>query len=408
MTSEVIRGRVSTTPSVGRERLSRRAIVTAALAAGLTVPLGLAGRARAAAVTGPVRLVLPAPSGPIPIGTVPLRLVDRSRPDPIAGPGHFRELMVSVWYPAREVARYPRARWLADAPTRALLTAAGFPADTAAAPLTAGHVGAPVRRAGGRLPVVVFSHGAHDHRAHNTIVVQELASHGYVVVTVDHTYDAFVEFPDGRLTVPIRDGPHSLGARDFAADIPFVLDRIDDLVDGRNPDAGGKPLPAGLRGAPDPRRVGMFGASKGGTATALVMGADPRVRAGLSLDAPMEPLVTTDLDRPFMMMTAEFTRAEPPVAQFWSHLTGWKLNIQADGAHHPSYGDYQVLLPQVAAAVGMSDEELRDRIGTLDPARSVRIQQAYPVAFLDLHLRHRRQRLLEGPCAAFPEVRFIP
>jgi hypothetical protein len=61
----------------------------------------------------------------------------------------------------------------------------------------------------------------------------------------------------------------------------------------------------------------MFGWSKGATATALVMGDDQRVRAGLSFDGPMEsdPPVTT-LDRPFMLMTEEFTRAaEPSVAE---------------------------------------------------------------------------------------------
>ncbi|MCW3814162.1 hypothetical protein ONA91_06795 [Micromonospora sp. DR5-3] len=56
----------------------------------------------------------------------------------------------------------------------------------------------------------------------------------------------------------------------------------------------------------------------------------------------------------------------------------------------------------------MSDEDLASWVGTLDPARAVRIQQAYPLAFFDLHLRHRRQRLLNGPNPAFPEVRFVP
>lgn len=386
-------------------RLSRRSILTTALAAGLAVPLGSPDRAGASA--GPRRSHLPAPTGPFPIGTVPLHLVDRSRPDPVAGPGHHRELMASVWYPARDVARYPRARWLSDAPMRALLAYYEFPADAIPAPRTAGHVGAPVRTSGGRMPVVVFSHGAHDHRADHTIMVQELASHGYVVVTVDHTLDAFVEFPDGRLAVP-TDGEYSLGAADFAADIPFILDRIEDLAAGRNPDVEHRPLPAGLPGALDLRRIGMFGWSKGGTATALVMLEDRRIRAGLAIDGPMEPLIETDLDRPFMLMTAEFTRAEPPVAQLWSHLTGWRLNIQAEGAAHLSYGDYEAIVPQLAVAVGMSDEELQGWIGTLDPARAVRIQQAYPLAFFDLHLRHQRQRLLEGPSRAFPEVQFIP
>jgi hypothetical protein len=56
----------------------------------------------------------------------------------------------------------------------------------------------------------------------------------------------------------------------------------------------------------------------------------------------------------------------------------------------------------------MSDEDLAGWIGTLNPAGAVRIQQAYPLAFFDLHLRHRRQRLLEGPSRTFPEMRFLP
>ncbi|GHI05054.1 acetylhydrolase [Streptomyces cellostaticus] len=391
------------TASIGRTPLTRRAV----LAGAVVLPLGLASHTSAAAVTrSPAQLTLPAPTGPYPVGTVSLHLVDGSRPDPVAGPGHHRALMAGVWYPARDVGRYPLAPWTSPAVTRALLTAADFPADVAVAPLTAGHQSAPVRRTRRRLPVIVFSHGAHDHRADTTIVVQELASHGYVVVTVDHTYDAFSEFPDGRLTVPL-DHP-ALGPRDFATDIRFVLDRIEDLAAGRNPDAGHRPLPAGLCNALDPHRIGMFGWSKGATATAFVMSEDQRVRAGLSFDGPMQPMITTDLDRPFMLMTAAYPRAtQPSVAEFWSHLRGWRLNVQAEGAVHSSYCDVQVLIPQLAPALGMSDADLQSWIGTLDPARAVRIQQAYPLAFFDLHLR-RRGHLLDGPSAAFPEVKFIP
>jgi hypothetical protein len=109
-----------------------------------------------------------------------------------------------------------------------------------------------------------------------------------------------------------------------------------------------------------------------------------------------------------MLMTAEYTRiAEPSVEQFWSHLHGWRLNVHADGALHGAYCDHQWLLPQMATIIGMSDEELAGWIGTLDPARAVRIQRAYPLAFFDLHLRHRGH-LLNSPNPALPEVRFIP
>jgi predicted dienelactone hydrolase len=385
--------------------LTRRHLLTAALATGVAVPFAGADPGWAA----PARLTLPAPTGRHPVGTVSLHLVDRSRPDPVAGPGHHRELMVSVWYPAaRDARRAQIAEWLGAAPLRALLTANGFDAGAAAAPLTAAHEAAPLIRTAGRQPVIVFSHGAGGHRSETTIVVQELASHGYVVVTVDHTYDAFTEFPGGRLSVPDDDLPTT--PWDHVDDIRFVLDCVEGLAAGRNPDAGRRPMPAGLGAALDTRRIGMFGWSKGATATALVMNTDRRVRAGLSFDGPMEsaPLVT-QLDRPFMLMTAEFSRAaEPAVERFWSLLHGWRLNVQADGALHGGYCDHQWLIPQLARITGMSDEELAGWIGTLNPGSAVRIQQAYPLAFFDLHLRHRRQRLLEGPSRTFPEMRFLP
>jgi predicted dienelactone hydrolase len=249
--------------------LTRRHLLTAALAVGVAAPFVDA----APGWPAPARITLPPPTGPHSVGTVSLHLVDRSRPDPVAGPGHHRELMISVWYPAtRDARRCPVAPWLAAAPMRALLAANGFAADAAAAPRTAAHEGCPAMRMPGGRPVIVFSHGAGGHRSETTIVVQELTSHGYIVVTVDHTYDAFTEFPGGRLSVPDDDLP--VTPWDHVDDIRFVLDRIEDLAAGRNPDAERRPLPAGLSAALDLRRIGMFGWSKGATATALVMNTD--------------------------------------------------------------------------------------------------------------------------------------
>ncbi|MFI1994947.1 alpha/beta hydrolase family protein [Actinoplanes sp. NPDC020271] len=376
--------------------LSRRRLLAAALATGIAVPLAGARGEAAAAAPGPARLTLPVPTGPHRIGTVSLHLADRRR-----------DLMVSLWYPTgRDTRRHPPAPWMSAAPLRALLEANGFDPDIATAPRTAGHDGAPVLRTSGRLPVVVYSHGAGGHRSETTIAVQELASHGYLVVTVDHA-DGYTEFPGGRLAVPDDDMP--VTPWDHTDDIRFVLDRVEDLAAGRNPDVDRHPLPAGLAAAIDLHRIGMFGWSKGGTATALVMNTDQRVRAGLSLDGPMasQPPVA-GLDRPFMLMTAEFTRAaEPSVENFWSQLSGWRLNVGAVGARHGGYCDHQWLIPQLATIAGMSDQDLADWIGTLDPARAVRIQQAYPRAFFDRHLR-RGGHLLDRPSPAFPEVQFLP
>ncbi|MFF1359972.1 alpha/beta hydrolase family protein [Streptomyces sp. NPDC058297] len=406
---------MTTTPFINRKSMTRRRMLGAALAAGAAVPLAaVAGPAwgdPAAAGPASTRLMLPVPTGPHPVGTVQLHLVDRSRPDDIAGPGHFRELMATVWYPARDVERYPVAPWMPAGALQAFLADAGFSDLAPLAPLTAGHVGAPVRRSGRRLPVVVFSHGAHSHQGDHTVMVQELASHGYAAVTVAHQYDTYTEFPDGRVAVPLHDRQAPTLPGDFAADLRFVLDCVEQLAAGRNPDVDQRKLPSGLLGSLDPRRMGAFGWSKGGTATACATLADERIRAGLSLDGPMQmnPPLAGYLDRPFMMMSAAFTRAtDPEAAAFWSHLRGWRLNIQAQGAVHISYGDNEALFPQVAELYGWSGQQLQDVIGTLDPDQAVKIQQAYPLAFFDEHLRHRRGHLLDGPSPAFPAVTFLP
>ncbi|MFJ9948205.1 alpha/beta hydrolase family protein [Kitasatospora sp. NPDC091207] len=412
---------MDTTSVAPRTGPTRRRVLGATLALGAVAPLGLAHTASAAPApassgtgTGsPARLTLPAPTGPFPVGMVPLHLRDESRLDPNARPGRFRELMATVWYPARSAHAdvYPLAPWMTEGALKAFLDDVGFPLPLALAPLTAGREGAPVHRTGRPLPVVLYSHGAGSHRADHTVMVQELASHGFAVVTVDHTHDGITEFPDG--TVVTRDGvAPGLAPKDYAADLLFLVERVIDLANGRNPDVDGRALPTGLLGGLDARNIGVSGWSKGGTAAALAMVADQRIRAGLTLDGRMEsnPAITTDIDRPFMMMTAAYTRAASPyVETFWGHLRGWRLDVQATGAVHSSYGDNMTLIPQAGRLLGMTEQQIQSQVGTIDPDRGVLIQQAYPRAFFDLHLRNRHcGDLLNGPTKAFPEVVYHP
>lgn len=189
-----------------KTKMTSRRRVLAASALGLawaaTGGPGAAATAVAADSTPlTARMKLPAPTGPYGVGTVSLRLVDRRRSDPWVA-GRRRELMVDVRYPARSVVSHPRV------PQMTKGEAAGFDRVNNFGDLPKGrvdwsgtetfaHLGAPPDRRGPR-PVVLYSPGVGDPRTLGTTLTDELASHGYVVVAIDHTYDASaVEFPGG-------------------------------------------------------------------------------------------------------------------------------------------------------------------------------------------------------------------
>jgi predicted dienelactone hydrolase len=276
-------------------------------------------------------------------------------------------------------------------------------------PVTHGYTGAPI--AGCGLPVVLYSPGNGSVRSASTLVVEELASRGYMVVTIDHTGDALTEFPGGRVVRQQPDGPGTDEAIRVAriGDARFVLDQLAVLNSGGNPDADHRMLPNGLAGAMNLGQVGMFGYSAGGPTTASTMYEDPRVLAGLSLDGPVSgPVVTAGLDRPYLLVDARASRQGIADLQtFWTNLRGWRLNIALAGAKHLTYSDYEVMLPPAAGLLGLTQQQVEQEIGTTVQARAVATQRACPLAFFDLHLRHRGH-LLDAPSPRFPEVTFIP
>src|SRR3954451_18734057 len=72
------------------------------LLAGMTaVPPAYGQSAYAPTTAQALRLTLPTPTGQKRVGVVQLHLVDRGRPDPWVSSQPVRELMVSVWYPAK-------------------------------------------------------------------------------------------------------------------------------------------------------------------------------------------------------------------------------------------------------------------------------------------------------------------
>lgn len=414
-------------------------VTVAATAAGT---IGAAGAALAATPGDgnpgrQARAWLPEPSGPYPIGTTALHLTDDGREDPWH-PGQPRELMISLWYPtSHPAAGEDRAPYMEPAAGKhfdgpdgvGLLNYGTEPGRTDwSAIRTHARKDAPAL-SGGPRPVVLYSPGLGDPRTWGTALVEDLASRGYVVVTVDHTYEASeVAFPGGDLATSVFPGMLGQPGLDIGAvlrkaidtrvaDTRFVLDQLAAL--------GGRPgLPAGVAGALDLGRIGMVGQSAGGFTALQTMHDDPRIAAGVNMDGQMHfpgpdghtgvllPSVAEDgLKRPFLLMGSGSDesgsyRNQPGWNALWQHSTGWHADVTLTGSRHGSYTDAQPLLPQLARQGVLSAEQLRKDVGDVRPGRAELATRSYVASFFDRWLRGQDDHLLDGPSARFPEMAY--
>ncbi|MFI0968186.1 alpha/beta hydrolase family protein [Streptomyces sp. NPDC021080] len=360
----------------------------------------------------PLKLNIPAPTGSHSVGMVGLHLVDKSRTDPYV-PGQHRELMVSLWYPTSSPSGHYQAPWMPSLSGASFLASRGLNSQQVTLPATAGHVLAPVDTSLGKLPVLLYSTGLHSDRAMGTALVQDLASRGYLVVTVDHTHDANeVQFPANRVehnAMPA--GSHSSDTLKVrAADMKFVIDKLGTLSTGGNPDYGHATLPTGLTKNVDMSRIGMFGWSLGGAAVATSMQLDKRIAAGANLDGQFFGTAPSkDLNRPFMLFSSgtHNRNTDGSWRTMWSHLKGYRVDIQLHGAAHLSFSDNEWMVQQEAGLLGLSKSQLQQQYGTIDPNRAIQIQRVYLAAFFDQELRKKHSTLLDGPAQKYPEISFV-
>ncbi|GGR91990.1 lipase [Streptomyces aureoverticillatus] len=371
------------------------AATATAQAAPATVSASGSASASASVDAPATRPQLPRPTGPFAVGRDTLHLVDKSRKDPWVPSAGARELMVSMYYPARGAGGRPTA-YTSTEEARLLLEAAKVDVSPATWSSTRTYARAGVKPAKGKFPLVVLSPGFTAPRSTLTHLAEDLASRGYAVATVDHAYETYgTAFPGGRMLTCAAceqtQEPESgkLIAEGRAKDLSFVLDRL-----------VGREATWRHSGLIDARRIGMGGHSIGGAATVALMNTDRRVRAGMNMDGGIQVMPDGLGDRPFLLLgTTDTVKPDDPYTWggAWPRFEGWKRWLTVAGSGHFTFTDTPVLFDQL----GVDDPE-----APISGTRAERITRAYIGAYFDQHLRGIGQPLLDGPTPAHPEVGF--
>ncbi len=378
------------------------------------------------------------PAGKYAIGRIAYHWVDHSRIEQFSKvPGARRELMVYVWYPADQRRDSKRSQYLPGADVIAedkdgenmrdfwgdswpLLRSGKIVSQTLDAP--------PVASGSERFPLITFSPGLATPVTAYTTLIQEVVSHGYVVVSIEPTYETLVVvFPDGRsvATLPEATGRHlptppgetrdqfikRMHAFDephinrWAADIGFSIDQITALNEG-------KTSAAPFAGRLNLQEIAAWGHSFGGRAAARACQLDQRIKACLNADGlgPDGPIFVFEGEslpsQPFMWMEVHH---EPPtdaqLAPYGITRKEWDKNHQAQLVTDEQQmrrcpgGSFHVLVNTGGIShSGFTDEPFvaaTTVLQTKQTSIALEIIGVYTVAFLDRELKHRNGTALD-------------
>jgi dienelactone hydrolase len=356
---------------------------------------------------------LPEPSGDYPVGTRIFFMTDTRRrethDEAIQGD---RQIVVQLWYPAADSkgrrACYRRLKETTRLSSyQAVLRTNSI--ENAALP-------------NGRFPVLVFNHAWGDFRNRCTYSFQDLASHGFIVVSISHTYNSgVVALADGRVVHHNQfdvgfDCPDHIPLEDRLAladeelriqtdDCRFVLDSLEEF--DRTP---GHLLEKHI----DTGKVGTYGYSFGGAVSVEFAKEDPRVGAALQLDGVLHGNGALEgLNKPFMAIDSSvMKRHESPsgaVDSLGATAIMMKRSADAKVATLVRFGGYRVCIGDMNHG-SFSDKIFMSPLGGLSgrtgipPVRCAEILNGYALAFFQQSLLKRPSPLLSEEAKSFPEA----
>ncbi|WP_152393314.1 alpha/beta hydrolase family protein [Paenibacillus guangzhouensis] len=349
---------------------------------------------------------LPKPNGPFMVGTTLFYWVDHQREQPYTkDPRDRRELMVQIYYPAGDEGEGNREPYLRNARE----VGKGLEGDLSIPAFTFSHLDsvktnafteARISNAEKQYPVLLFSHGFNGFRNQNTFEVEELASQGYIVICIDHAYNAAATvYPDGRTAyfqstniTGFSDGDRHIQL--WKDDVAFVLDQVEKLNRGGLDDR--------FKGKIDTSRIGMFGHSYGGATAAQMLAEDSRINAAIDMDGTLygAKIKESGIGKPFLLMSAEMSEDDSDEFSIEEKhrkkcaLAGGGMSLIIPNTDHTSFSDFHLMSPLL-------------RSPGEDPRYVHRIINEFSLAFFDLYVKQGGNiSALEKLSEKYPEVNF--
>jgi len=347
------------------------------------------------------------PTGEYQVGTQVIHMVDNDRSawygQESSNP---REIMVRVWYPAQPQEGDLKAPYVYNEKLIGDMVSEGFGIPKYLMKNLRninGNSWSEAQPVNEKFPVIIFSHGIGGLKTQNTTQMEEMASHGYVVFSCDHAYDAGVSiFPGDRIIFGKTNIPDNLTKEEKwnmrraqldyrAADIQFLLDEMDRE----------NFLSVALKNSLDLEHIGVFGHSFGGGTSVVVASVDERIDACFGLDAWFLPIpsnvLNSDLNKPFIHLGQVSWKEKENYLKLDTlagNNSAWSVRLDVRGATHYDFTDFSQF-SKLTKKYGS---------GMIAPPRIRKITNSAIREFFDHYLKNGPALALETYEKLYPEL----
>jgi predicted dienelactone hydrolase len=366
---------------------------------------------------------LPTPSGSYRVGRATYVWTDETRLNPYAPVADTKQdLAVWIWYPTAPSPSTRKSEYLPEYWIRALERHEGFTLGKLLSRdltrvETNSWTDAEISDEQAMYPVVILRAGGGALSSDYSTIAEDLASHGYVIVSFDAPYRTVITaFPDGRVAIRAAGGDFDRALPSSAtqhlatqlmnvwiADLKFVLDQLQEL--NANDPAGR------FKGRFDMRKVGVVGHSLGGATAAQFCHDDPRCAAGIDIDGmPFGNVIRDGLHQPFFFLMSDHSResgSEPQTVErniesIYDHVPeGKRWGMTITGANHFTFSDQMFtkspILMFFLRRVGV--------MGSLEKRRGLAITGACVHTFFDVYLKGAPANEMNRLPALYPELK---
>ena len=341
---------------------------------------------------------MPAPEGDFSIGSETFHWVDSSRLEWFTdeNDNDVREIMVQAWYPSENSDSIGTNSYMdfMNLRSKTLASAGKIPAFL---PSHLNMISTNTRNDVAcsnkleKYPVLIFSHGITGSRHLHQILFEHLASKGYIVFALDHSFDANLTiFPNGKIAdyrSEITGHPDSVLIREKqintrAFDVGFIIDQIREIETGM--------IDSKLSGRLDLDRVALGGHSYGGATAILASHNYEIVKACVVLDGWISPIsdkvISEGINVPFLFMgrpswhDSDYPGNYERLADLITHSSNEKYDLRINQTLHLDYTDIPLMSPLVKHVMD---------VGDLKPSITLSLINDLVLGFLEVHLLER-------------------